>query len=199
LTGAAAGLAGLAIAVSALAYTGSWFTRTEAVVNQLSSDAPLFSVGVVDEFTPPAEVRPGSSTPKRVGAVNRGNQPAFVRLLVWPVVTDPNGVPLPARLGQEVKLGGLDAAKWRDGGDGYYYFLGRLAPGSATPDLFTAVELDGQLGAAYEGASLRLDVKTEAVEPRLGAYRMSWWGVSAPPLDPSLSVIDASLAALAWP
>jgi predicted ribosomally synthesized peptide with SipW-like signal peptide len=63
--------------------TMAWFTAQDSVVNELHKDPPPdthFSVSVVDIFEPDNGI-------KRVGAVNDGEEPALVRVLLLPTLT----------------------------------------------------------------------------------------------------------------
>jgi alternate signal-mediated exported protein len=188
---------GLVIGVVGLT-TQAWFMSQQVVVNRLDTAMPEYAVDLVDVFTPPTgPVQPGRTIDKVVGATNQGNQAAFVRLLVWPVIVSQDGQPLPATVGDQLSFIDLNETDWMAGGDGYYYFRGRLEPGATTPPLFTGVQVRVGLEAAYAGAHLTIEVKTEATEPRVETYRTSWWGSpDAPSTDP-LRAVDDQLKGLA--
>ncbi|MDR1797016.1 MAG: hypothetical protein LBR44_06150 [Clostridiales Family XIII bacterium] len=190
--------AAFAAAAIVLETTFAWFTGKDSVTNPLRVPQLPFHVSVVDEFArPPAPPAPGGAwIPKRVGAANDGELRAVVRVLALPMVTAADGeTVLPARLGAEVEAD-MDSARWADGGDGYYYWLGVLAPGEATDDLFTQVRLAAGLDDRYKGARLVIEVKAEASWASVGDYRTGWWGSDAVPGNGTLAQIDGVLSAM---
>ncbi|MDR0417097.1 MAG: SipW-dependent-type signal peptide-containing protein [Propionibacteriaceae bacterium] len=176
------------------ASTFAWFTAADSVRNKLHAGEYEFSVPAVDVFTPPATpMEPGDSVEKRVGAVNSGSLPGFVRLMVLPTVVAADGkTMLPASLGKEV-VAALNVQDWADGGDGYYYYLRILHPTEATPELFTEVQIASDLGDRYKQAKLDIEVKSEAVGVGQWDYRVSWWGSDAAQTAGPLAVVDAAL------
>jgi hypothetical protein len=187
------------LALSALIATGAtfaWFTVLDSLRNDFRAPQLDFHVPVVDAFAPPGGVRPGADMRKRVGAVNEGDLRAVVRVLVLPTIVAADGrTVLPARIGREVRMD-IDEAHWADGRDGYYYYLGVLAPGQQTPDLITKVSLDADLPQGYDGAYVNVEVKSEASYARVRDYRRGWWGSAQPPQGGALAAIDAVLSPL---
>jgi predicted ribosomally synthesized peptide with SipW-like signal peptide len=198
--------------------TLSWFTSADSITNtQKTPPAPNFRVTVVDVFTPPEDPpQPGDTVPKRVGAQNQEEKPAFVRLLVLPTFVidgaNPGDLPtvLPAVFGTHVIMEDFNSADWIDGGDGYYYYKHILAGGESTDDgwnadsllstdrnLFNSVSLPDPMPAGYENAHLVIEVKVEAVGIKpADAFINSWWDGAIPTASPLKDVHDA-LAALA--
>jgi hypothetical protein len=193
--------------------TLAWFISTDSSVNNLHSPpAKGFSAAVVDIFNP--SPRPGKTYSKRVGAVNQEEKPAFIRLLVMPVLLAADGeTVLPAEFGTHVTLtdanlatwsaSGWSGGDWADGGDGYYYYLHAL-PGNTSTDtgglnqnLFNTVKVADNLPAEYKGANLWIEVKCEAVGIGKWQYRTGWWGRDTAPADQTLGRIDTALSALA--
>jgi predicted ribosomally synthesized peptide with SipW-like signal peptide len=183
-----------------LASTYAWFTAAESVTNNLSTPQYQFIVEAVDVFTPPTEpLKPGSpAVGKDVGAVNTGQLPGFVRLMALPTVIAADGATvLPASFGHEV-VADFAAAAWVDGQDGYYYYLKVLPPGDTTdPKLFSQVKLAADLDQRYDGATLTVEVKSEAIAIAKWSYRVSWWGSAAAPAAGPLATVDAVLQKLA--
>ncbi|MDR0849796.1 MAG: hypothetical protein LBN10_12315 [Propionibacteriaceae bacterium] len=191
-------LAALLFVLSALGNTFSWFVAHDSVTNQLGASQYRFDVSAVDVFAKPdTPVTPGSQIDKTVGAVNSGDLPGFVRLLVLPTVVAADGYTvLPARLGQEV-IADFNTTNWADGKDGYFYYLDVLPAGQTTPNLFTTVTLASGLDSAYVGASLKIEVKVEAVGIQKWEYRLGWWGSTAVPSPAPLVTVDLALRGLA--
>lgn len=160
----------------------AWFTGTDSVWNKLRVRQYDFRVDLVDVFTPPdVPVKPNLPIPKKVSAANTGLLPGFVRVMAFPVITASDGVtPLNAEMGKQV-LADLNTKKWKDGGDGYYYYLDILQPGEETEPLFNEVRVLNELGAEYNNAQLMIEVKSEAVGIAKWEYRVGWWGSEAEP------------------
>jgi predicted ribosomally synthesized peptide with SipW-like signal peptide len=180
--------------------TSAWFRSSNSVTNKFGTPQYQFDVPAVDEFTPPSvPLEPGDQTAKKVGAINRGDLPGFVRLLILPtVVAADKATVLPARIGNEIKIK-LNTTDWADGGDGYYYYLSKLPAGQSTPDLFSEVGLASGLDGQYKGATLTVEVKCEAVDTRQWNYRIGWWGSDAAPTDTARLAVDTALNGLATP
>lgn len=198
--------------------TQAWFTSADFVRNPVKREEPAqeFIVVEVDEFDPEPD---DGLYEKRVGAQNVGDVAAFVRLLVLPVFQNEDGDLLPAVLGKQgdpgvnvivtdfnlaewdVPLSAWKNGDWADGGDGYYYYLNRLNPGTSTEalnkDLFKHLRLVDPAPAGYENAQLIVEVKCEAVE--VNDYRDGWWGLTAntapsnPPFSDTIVRIDGRL------
>ena len=167
-----------------LGSTFSWFTSSDDRVNEFRNDMPIFSAQAVDIFDPANPWKPDN---KQVSAVNTGEKDAFVRIMVLPVIMN-GSTPLQARIGEEIKITFLDiynfvsnpTGKWIDGNDGYYYYLDVLKPSeTAQPYLFKKVELKSGLPAEYDDATLKIEVKMEAVGIDAYNYRKAWWNDEA--------------------
>ena len=200
----------LTVAVSLVLVMGntySWFTDADKVDNILKTPDFLFDFEVEEEFTPPGSVAPGQNVQKIVNVENMGDQPGFVRVLVLVELFSENGEVLPALSGTTFTLEGLNVTDytpgnpnmWADGGDGYYYYLGKLAPGKSTVQpLFSSVSLPAGLGAEYTNAYMIIDVKVEASSTYRSEYRDGWWkNGDNPPATSALISIDDVLKELA--
>ena len=202
-----------------LGSTMAWFTAADEAENRMKREEPAkeFIVVDVDEFDP--EPDETGLYEKRVGANNVGDIPAFVRLLVLPVFKSEDGHLFPAVLGKpgsppvpegaNVIVTDFNLATWNgsawvggdwvDGGDGYFYYLHRLEPGASTDDaptknLFEHLKPVSPMPDGYENATLKIEVKCEAVETK--NYREAWWLLAgnAPPTSPPVIVnIDSAL------
>ncbi|MDR2646529.1 MAG: hypothetical protein LBB67_00150 [Oscillospiraceae bacterium] len=183
--------------------TMAWFISTDGAINRFVTSKRIFKVEVVDVFvTPSIPPKAGDIVNKRVGASNTGDVPAFVRIMVLPrVVADDGETTLPAGIGKEILLPDLNTTDWADGGDGYYYYLHKLNPGTSTTDagqdLFTQVKLAASLPASYEDASLRIEVTVESVGTAKWNYRETFWDSPAAITGGALLPIDTIWASLA--
>ena len=185
-----------------LGSTMAWFTAGDTMVNPIKAPQKGFLIELIDIYTKPDKVVIGEPIPKVVGAVNRDTKPGFVRILVLPVFETPDGMLLPAEFGVHVDAD-WNTTDWKSGGDGYYYYLHRLEGGQSTDtmapkqNLFTQVKVLPGLPAEYKFASLRIEVKLEAVGIEKWEYRLGWWGSAAAPAGSQLAAIDAALSVLA--
>ena len=186
-----------------LGSTNAWFTSQDALTNNLKNEAmKTFKVSVVDVFdnTPP---QGDEIWNKRVGAVNLGEKPSFVRLLVTPVFVAQDGeTALSAEFGSHVILEDLNTADWIDGGDGYYYYKHILSTNTSTDlmflnkNLFNKVSILNPLPEIYKNANLKIEVKCEAVGIKEWDYRMGWWGSVNAPTNLGQKAVDDILEPL---
>lgn len=193
-----------------LGITLAWFTSADSLVNRIIRGdlGGSFAITVVDKFTPPTDPPgAGESFVKHVGAKNEGTLPGFVRLLVLPVFVSEDGTLLPAEFGVHVIIKDWNTTDldpendWIDGGDGYFYYKHKLSPNENTDELgtnlFENVSLPETIPEGYENATLKIEVKCEAVGIDKWDYRMGWWGDADEPDDATLKTIDGILALLA--
>ena len=184
--------------------TLAWYTAADTVQNEIDTPKPKnFDVHLVDLFEPPVTPpAPDNEFYKAVGAHNTGGVPAFVRLYVAPVIFGADGVSvLPASIGPEsanpasttpaIIMDDLAASSWVRGPDDYWYYLGRLDPGQQTPNLFSVLRLNPNLGEEYLESNLRIEVIVEAADT--ANYRYAWWGITAAPTTAGLAAVDALL------
>jgi hypothetical protein len=182
-----------------LGITYAWMKSSDFVVNSLNAPQFRFDVPAADVFEPPAiPINPGDDPhEKKVSAVNRGDLPGFVRLLVLPTIVASDGLTaLPARIGKEVVIH-TNADDWASGADDRYYYLKILPAGQSTSELFREVSLAPGLDDRYKNAVLKIEVKCEAVGIGKWDYRVGWWGSEAPPSGAPLIAIDNALQGLA--
>ena len=194
--------------VMVLGSTFAWFTESDQVINQLRTWPTEFHVKALDVFD---KIPVGIGTySKRVGAVNLDNRPAFARLLVSAVfvIDSPAGGPPivmhatigPPGSGTMVIMADFNASDWKDGGDGYFYYLRVLHALESTDtgwntgndrNLFNTVTM-GTLPAGYENARLVIEVACEAVGVTPpGEYINGWWHGVTPAANPLLAVHTA--------
>lgn len=178
--------------------TLAWFTTADSIQNKFKSGNLLFDVILVDDFETPNQFEPDREFKKVVAAKNTEDVNAFVRILVFPAAIK-DGEPFEVNWGDQVQPVGLDTTKWKDGKDGYYYYLDVLGPGETTPNLFEKVKLilPNAQKAKYEGVTFDIVAKTEAIHTKSYDYRLSWWGnKNAQTVEP-LRTIDSTLENLA--
>jgi hypothetical protein len=181
-----------------LGSTLAWFVSSDKIKNPFATPPTLFEFEVVDIFEPPVvPPGPGTDYEKIVGAKNVGDLPGFVRLQVTLQLIAPDNTVLDAS--DIVSIKDLNTTNWKDGGDGWYYYLDKLDAGQTTPYLFTQVHFanvnPADLAEDITGAHLTIDVKMEHVETAKWKYRETWWGLSTTgPAAGPLKDIDDALA-----
>lgn len=175
--------------------TFAWFTTSDSMQNKFKSGNPLFDVALVDDFTSPNELTPETEINKVVAAKNTETIDAFVRMMVFPAALK-DGEPFEVQLEDHVQLIGLDTSKWKDGKDGYFYYLDKLAPGETTSNLFEKVKLiiPNDQKDNYKDVTFDIVAKTEAIHTKKYDYRISWWGTDDPQTAEPLKTIDETLA-----
>lgn len=184
----------LAVVLVALS-TFAWFTTSDSMQNKFKSGNPLFDVALVDDFTSPNELTPETEINKVVAAKNTETIDAFVRMMVFPAALK-DGEPFEVQLEDHVQLIGLDTSKWKDGKDGYFYYLDKLAPGETSSNLFEKVKLIilNDQKDNYKDVTFDIVAKTEAIHTKKYDYRISWWGTDDPQTAEPLKTIDETLA-----
>ena len=198
----------LVSAIMVLGSTFSWFTQSDNRTNILKTQDILFQFELQEKFDPPqGGVNPGQKVPKIVHVANTGDVPGFVRVLVLAEIISEKGEILEAVPGVTFTYDGMNVTDWTpgndkmwaDGGDGYYYYLGKLNPDQTTlQPLFTSVTLASDLGPEYVGATMKIEVKIEASDTIRANYRNGWWrNGDIPPTDLNLIPIDNTLQGLA--
>jgi len=175
--------------------TFAWFTTSDSMQNKFKSGNPLFDVALVDDFTSPNELTPETEINKVVAAKNTETIDAFVRMMVFPAALK-DGEPFEVQLEDHVQLIGLDTSKWKDGKDGYFYYLDKLAPGETSSNLFEKVKLiiPNDQKDNYKDVTFDIVAKTEAIHTKKYDYRISWWGNDDPQTADPLKTIDEALA-----
>ncbi|MDT2661364.1 hypothetical protein P7E02_15925 [Enterococcus hulanensis] len=175
--------------------TFAWFTTSDSMQNKFKSGNPLFDVALVDDFTSPNELTPETEINKVVAAKNTETIDAFVRMMVFPAALK-DGEPFEVQLEDHVQLIGLDTSKWKDGKDGYFYYLDKLAPGETSSNLFEKVKLiiPNDQKDNYKDVTFDIVAKTEAIHTKKYDYRISWWGTDDPQTADPLKTIDETLA-----
>lgn len=192
------------VIVTSLLLISAGLATTYALLKEEDKKINDFSIGdfkmkLVEDFTTPEMTEVDKPYTKQVSVNNTGETLGFVRVLVLPQILGKkdeqgNQLLLPATIGKEVQLD-LDTTKWKDGEDGYYYYLGVLEPGQATPSLFTTVTLNGsEVDDLYNAASFTIDIKVEGINATKWAYQDAWWnGIASKWSDEPLKGINDTL------
>lgn len=144
------------------------------------------------------EISKNQSVGKDVTIKNMGTINQFVRVMVLPEVRAnvtgdaSNKQVLPLVVGTDLLLENLNTSEWKDGGDGYYYYIKEaLEPKKSTTSLFTAVKLSNSLSNQYHEAEFALSLKVETINCNETAYRQAWWQGNTPTAQPLKAIDDA--------
>lgn len=182
---------------------GSYFVY--AAMTATDKKENNFQIGQVetkleeDFDTTITEISKNQSVGKDVTIENVGTINQFVRVMVLPevwtsVAGDTNNKQvLPLVIGTDLVLENLNTNEWKDGGDGYYYYIKEaLVPKKPTTSLFTSIKLSNSLSDRYHDADFTLSLKVETINCNEKAYRQAWWQGRAP-IDQPLKAIDDAL------
>ena len=180
--------------------TFAWLNSSDSITNEIGIMQFIFSHQIEEDFASPdpnSYLVEGNIVPKANWVNNDGDIALFARVKVFPVMTTPDGlVHLEAQFGKQLAYMGLDSVHWKDGGDGYFYYLDKLMPGDSSPPLFEQVKLNQDVVKTSD-AVLSVTLISETVETNKWHYREAWWGSDAEINSGPLGVIDSTLRALA--
>lgn len=162
--------------------------------------ANLFQIGnleskIIETFEEPVKIGPNQTVRKVVKIENNGTLPQFIRVMVQPVIQvkvagETIERLLPSQIGKEL-IFDFDTVHWKQGEDGYYYYLDALTSEKQTESLFNEVKL-ADVAEDYQKAQMRLQLKVESLSTRSG-YQDVWWSGNAPS-GGALAEIDRILA-----
>ena len=112
-------------------------------------------------------VMPGTDVSKIVSVTNTGSGTAWIRIKVETTIMDADGEPLPTKLddGKDaivIRFNDKDR-KWF-AVDGYWYYSVALKPGQTSEVLFDSVGFAPEMGNAYQGCKVLVDVAAQAVQ-----------------------------------
>ncbi len=117
--------------VMVMAFTGTYayLITHDRLVNSFRVGETV--IEIVEKFTPPPELAPGSSFDKKVQVKNTGNLPCYARIRVD--FSD-------SRAQEFCEELDINTADWEySAGDGYYYYKTLLQPGERSTALFERV------------------------------------------------------------
>lgn len=143
------------------------------------------------------EITKSQSVEMKVTIKNTGTIKQFVRVMVLPevqvaVVGDSTSKQiLPMAIGTDLLLEQLNTTDWKDGGDGYYYYVKEaVEPRKSTTNLFDSIMLSDNLSDQYDDAELSLSLKVETINCTEDSYRNSWWQGTTPTEEPLKTIDD---------
>lgn len=153
-----------------------WVTESYAANKIETGNVHVKLLSTVEQYD---SLYPGDVVPHVIDVQNDGDLDALVRLKVrksWTSDLSPDNV-----------LIEYNNTYWLDGGDGYFYYKGILAPGQKGQEpLLKEFELDSTTSNAYKDKTLTIDVDMEYIQAANNAISSMWGktyqdiGVNAP-------------------
>ncbi len=184
----------IAASVAIMACVGgtfAWFTATDSVTNSFATSGnedpnedPDDGVKVEEIFDEEeaAKVVPGTEVNKDVAAKNTSTYDSFIRINFEKVFKE---TPYGGDNTEKINLtyqnltASLEDNNWVDGGDEYFYYLGKVAPGMSTSYLLDSVSLDKSADNTYKNATFDVIVNAEGIQASNGAALDTWTQASA--------------------
>ena len=188
----------LAVGAAAVLVGGTlaWFTSTDKVTNSFkaggngSDHGETTGVEIWEVFdkTAAGKVLPGTIINKDVQVQNTATYNSLIRVKLTPKITSaidgsaevkPTTDKIHLIFGDNViRLGGSTEGntdgKWLEWEDGYYYYLGKVAPNGYTARLLDNVQLLPNAGNEFKGVDFDVVVDAESVQSDNGAYKDAW-------------------------
>ena len=185
-----------ALAVGVVGGTFAWFTASDSVTNPFSTGTtedptdPDAGIKVQEEFNPETgnNLTPGANVNKDVQVKSTANYDQFIRVKfdkVWKntagdtitnvdlegvnYTLDTNKIVLNYRTAN-ISTNGSEGT-WVDGGDGYFYYIGKVAPTSYTNTLLDSVILSNTAKNEYKNLKFDVVVIAESIQGSNGAYK----------------------------
>lgn len=167
--------------------TNAAFTSKDNINNII--DIGDVDIEVSEKFIPPDNWK-GEDYDKQVQIQNNSKSDALIRVAIFPRWIDEknetwSGDSKFAKLNYED--GNILAnpiinpsEKWIDGKDGYYYYNSIVPKGELTSTLLKSVSasVPDTLKERYDGKSLIVDVKAEAIQATIDAYSEAWSNIN---------------------
>lgn len=142
-------LSKIIIAMSAACYLFSSVTAYAAWTSSGQTDNYVsmgsYKTSIVEEYTQPQHVDPSETVDKIVNVKNSGTVGTFVRVAIEKKIGDMDAdgnFVTDETLDPEMILITYNDTIWKDGGDGYFYYLKELKPGETTEEALQKVTPD---------------------------------------------------------
>lgn len=162
--------------------TFAWETDVDTVDNTLKiADFVVKMDEVFDSSI--TTIVPGSTRQKAVTLTNTSDQPGLLRVMAYPTIykTDSD---LVLDVKDLVTFNLVDDTLWKDGNDGYYYYLGVIKPGESV-EFLASVKLSSISDMNYSSAAFDVILRSEAcIINGQNAHHLAWWNL---PIDPIAS------------
>lgn len=176
------GILALLVCFGVVAVTYAYFTAKDEISNQFV--AGNVDIDIDEEFTPD-----NFGGTKKVEIKNNSTVPALIRVAIIPRwidkkneqwIGDVSNVQLTYNKDNIINSPNNSPEKrWVDGGDGYFYYNTIVPQNENTSELLSTVSanIEDDLKDMYEGKTLVVDVKAEAVQATKAAYEATWSSV----------------------
>lgn len=167
--------------------TWAWFTaEAEPVVNQFTTGTVEIEINE-HGFKDIDNWNPGDTTDKEVSVISNGSKATYVRVAltpVWGEIVEGEFV-----ANNELSIDNV-TLNWNEEdwvySDGWYYYKSILPAGDETSLLLESVTLTGGLtGNEYQGKTLQIDIKAEAVQASYDDAYKDAWGLDSLPWESS--------------
>lgn len=165
-------LAGAISAVLAILALGTlaYFTAEGRATNVITTGTVALTLTEEGEGTPLqdgtgmvfAGVMPGQVVSKQPVVANAGSEEFYARVKV-DILIEPASERGEAELSSALVQPGVDAETWVDGGDGWYYYVGAVAPGTSVSP-FGTVTFAPEMGNEYQNCTVTLSLQAQAVQ-----------------------------------
>lgn len=188
------------LTVGVIGGTLAWFTSQDKATNTFNtasnSDNKGNGIRIEEEFDRPENMLPGDNVNKDVQVSNTATYDQFIRVKFIPrfieLGKDSNGkevrTPITQRKTSDGTMHQLDTNKiilkftenlkkdgsngsWIEGKDGYYYYMGKVAPKKWTNTLLDSVTLDTAAGNEYRGLGFDIDVEATSTQASNDAHK----------------------------
>lgn len=188
------------LTVGVIGGTLAWFTSQDKATNTFNtasnSDNNGNGIKIEEEFDRPENMLPGDNVNKDVQVSNTATYDQFIRVKFIPrfveLGKDSNGkevrTPITERKTSDGTMHQLDTNKiilnftenlkkdgsngsWIEGKDGYYYYMGKVAPEKWTNTLLDSVTLDTAAGNEYRGLGFDIDVEATSTQASNDAHK----------------------------
>ncbi|MGG7078812.1 SipW-dependent-type signal peptide-containing protein [Clostridium sardiniense] len=162
----------------------AWFTDKASVTNNFAtqgngeSQSSGIEIQEVFDDVLAGKVLPGTDVNKDAKVKNTASYDQLIRVnfeKVWTTNTDGKGLDLNLiELKYQNLTETLEANKWIDGKDGYFYYNGVVKPNVATEYLLDSVKLSSDANRNYEGVGYDVIVHAEGIQAANGAVSDAW-------------------------
>lgn len=162
-----------------------------------------YKTSIEEEYTQPSYVFPSQEVSKIVNVKNSGSVSTFIRVAIEKQIgdIDSNGnFQKDDSLDPEMIQISYNSNVWKDGGDGYFYYLKELKAGETTEEpLFKSYIFSKDAGNAYRNKQGQIIVKMESIQAEGNA--ISIWGKTISELgiqykEPEQSMEDTAVTFL---
>ncbi|WP_025162179.1 BsaA family SipW-dependent biofilm matrix protein [Paraclostridium bifermentans] len=184
------------LTVGVIGGTLAWFTSQDKMTNTFNtasnSDNNGSGIKIIEEFKKPENMLPGDNVNKDVQVSNITTYDQFIRVKLTPkfveVTKDDSGNEVRKEIKEvngtklytsKIELNivkknvneSKDRGTWFAGSDGYYYYMGKVAPDQFTNTLLDSVTLANDAGNEYRGLGFDVDVEAESIQAKNDAYK----------------------------